>query len=118
VRSTGAVRCWGDDFFGQTEVPADLGVVSLVAAGNRHTCALLADGSVRCWGDNADGQLDAPADLGVASQLSAGGAHTCALLADNTVRCWGANRAGQTRVPTYDPEPARTPTIYLPMIVR
>ena len=28
-----------------------------VAAGERHTCAILDDGSVSCWGYNAYGQL-------------------------------------------------------------
>ncbi len=30
---------------------------SHIAAGDRHTCAVLVDGSVICWGLNSDGQL-------------------------------------------------------------
>jgi alpha-tubulin suppressor-like RCC1 family protein len=77
VLSSGNVRCWGNNDFGQlglghtddigdNEVPTQnvaLGSarVRAVTTGDRHTCALLADGAadgvVRCWGDNTDGQL-------------------------------------------------------------
>jgi alpha-tubulin suppressor-like RCC1 family protein len=70
----GAVRCWGDNQFGQlgtgqaealgddeppTEQPAlRFGVpITALALGFDHTCALGSDGSVRCWGGNLFGQL-------------------------------------------------------------
>lgn len=114
----GGVRCWGSNIAGevgsavpgQHPVPAaavPLGRPALaVAAGNGHTCALLADGSVRCWGANGLGQLEgvpgpdssspaAAVSLGVpARALTAGDRHTCALLGDASVRCWGAAAGG------------------------
>jgi alpha-tubulin suppressor-like RCC1 family protein len=77
VLSSGNVRCWGKNDFGQlglghtddigdNEVPTQnvaLGSARAraVTTGDRHTCALLADGAadgvVRCWGKNTDGQL-------------------------------------------------------------
>lgn len=71
---SGAVRCWGDNFYGQlgqgyaaqlayAVTPADLGDVPLggkavqVVTGWEHTCALLEGGNVRCWGINESGEL-------------------------------------------------------------
>lgn len=74
LMTTGGVRCWGYNGFGQLgyghkrnigddETPLGSGEVSLgdtalqIAAGGLHTCALLQSGGVRCWGDNTAGQL-------------------------------------------------------------
>jgi alpha-tubulin suppressor-like RCC1 family protein len=131
LRDDGTVVCWGrgaDGELGQGstgsfgdstgEVPAKLPPIDLggeakaIAAGNRHTCALLADGRVVCWGDGADGRLghgnthdigdnETPASVGpvelghAAAGITAGGAHTCALLSHGLVRCWGLDSSGQ-----------------------
>lgn len=67
--SDGAVRCWGQNSFGQLgdgtfeperEVPGLVkGIAGAleIAAGEAHACARLGDGSVRCWGLNDSGQL-------------------------------------------------------------
>jgi alpha-tubulin suppressor-like RCC1 family protein len=122
------VRCWGSGEYGalgyadledigDDEIPsADVDVgsvpVTAVAAGSRHTCALLENGAVRCWGDNAEGQLgyghtdpvggdstpasagDVPVGASV-TQVVAGSSHTCALLEGGSVRCWGDGKYGQ-----------------------
>lgn len=71
---TGAVLCWGDNFYGQlgqgttttvgdnetlaTLFPINLGSdATHIVAGRHHTCALLDDGDVKCWGRNLYGQL-------------------------------------------------------------
>jgi len=118
----GAVKCWGDDYFGElgngstadATTPVDVsglasGVTAL-ATGGWHTCALTDaahGGRVKCWGLNSRGQLGdstaakrtTPADVnGLASgvtALVAGFEHTCALTAGGTVQCWGGNTAGQ-----------------------
>ena len=131
VLDDGGVRCWGFAFEGQlgygnrnqigdTETPASVGTVEIggtataIAAGNRHTCALLVGGIVRCWGLGEAGQLGNgataaigdtetpasvnPVDFGsghTAKAITAGGGHSCAILEDDTVRCWGYNTNGQ-----------------------
>ncbi len=66
------LRCWGAGNAGRLgygntqnrptvlpmsdDVPLG-GNVSLVAAGDAHTCALLTDGGLRCWGRGSDGRL-------------------------------------------------------------
>ncbi len=83
-----------------------------IAAGDRFTCAILADGTVRCWGMNFAGQLglgdtlargDAGGEMGAnlpavdlgtgrtATAIAAGTRHACALLDEGSVKCWGAN---------------------------
>jgi alpha-tubulin suppressor-like RCC1 family protein len=125
----GTVRCWGrgghgalgygnTDDVGDDETPAAAGAVELggvvvdLAAGRRHTCALLASGNVRCWGEADEGQLgygnltrigddESPAsagdiDLGGAAvQIAGGYNHTCALLTNGSVRCWGEGTNGK-----------------------
>lgn len=131
ILTDGRVRCWGSNSYGQlglghtdpvsvSNKPSALPTVSLgngavavaLAAGERHTCALLEGGSVRCWGDNLDGQLglghtrpvgdnEKPVDVdavdlgGKAIAIAAGPAHNCAILEGGAVRCWGYNFSGQ-----------------------
>ena len=125
LTSAGAVKCWGDNDYGQigdgkggtmanTLVPAQVsnlisGVTAITAGGN-HTCALTSAGAVKCWGKNEFGQIGdgtsgymnnrlVPTQVsGLTSgvvAISAGGAHTCALMSTGTVKCWGLNESGQ-----------------------
>jgi alpha-tubulin suppressor-like RCC1 family protein len=80
-----------------------------IAAGERHTCAILDDGSVSCWGRNNYGGLGdgttinrntttQTSSLGTdrtAVAITAGAHHTCAILDDGSVSCWGYNEYGQ-----------------------
>lgn len=123
--TTGSVQCWGFNASGQlgtgsmsgpeacptscSKTPVPVSGVSnaiAIAAGETHTCALLAAGGVQCWGENARGQLGdgtnsarpTPADVsglpGPADAIALGGQHGCALIAGDAW-CWGRNDAGQ-----------------------
>lgn len=138
VVSGEAVRCWGTGADGRLgydnsehvawvvgpsiEEAGDVavgGAVVDVAAGDAHTCALLASSDVRCWGDNSFGQLgyDNTENVGDgvgptiieagnvplgarATAIAAARFRTCAILEDASVRCWGSGFLG------YDLDPA------------
>ena len=118
LTSSGGVRCWGANEFGQlgngTTTPSvtpvnvsgiSSGVMAL-SAGVHYGCALTSSGGVRCWGKGTGGQLGDGAGanssvpvtpVGLSSDVrsvSAGFAHACALMGDGTVRCWGSNGQG------------------------
>ncbi len=117
--TSGAVKCWGDNGYGQLGdnttitklIPTDVtgltnGVIA-ITAGYNHTCALLTTGGVKCWGFNGIGQLGdttttdrlIPTNVNGLTNgvtvIAAGATHTCALLATGAVKCWGWNIAGQ-----------------------
>lgn len=75
------------------------GTYSQVAAGNAHTCAIVAEsGRAECWGDNGYGQ--AASQAGPFSFVETGGGQSCGILqADSSVVCWGQNDYGQGSPP-------------------
>ncbi|NBQ13885.1 MAG: hypothetical protein EBU31_04585, partial [Proteobacteria bacterium] len=98
--AAGSAECWGYNNLGQCTVPAGLGAVTGVAAGNYHTVAIKANGSVVCWGWNFDGQCSVPAGLGTVARVAAGKVHTVAIKANGSVVCWGGNSLGQLSTPS------------------
>ncbi|MEX1363951.1 MAG: hypothetical protein AB1Z98_12545 [Nannocystaceae bacterium] len=133
---TGEIKCWGNhtsgrlgypglgEDLGDTEVPADFGVVDVgapveqMALGGNFTCMLLAGDGVVCWGDGQHGRLGQGSedDLGIAEapsaiplvslsgtpiQIAAGAEHACAVFASGDLSCWGRNDHGQVGVPGF-----------------
>ncbi|CAN7499354.1 fibronectin type III domain-containing protein [Acidovorax sp. LjRoot66] len=119
LTTAGAVRCWGNNGFGQlgdgsstnnsTPQPVTglTSGVAAIAAGTYHNCALTNAGAVQCWGRNNEGQLGdgsttdkrTPQPVtGLASgvaAIAAGENHSCALTTAGAVQCWGDNSFGQ-----------------------
>ncbi|MBH1970361.1 hypothetical protein FK216_03990 [Moraxellaceae bacterium AER2_44_116] len=78
VTTTGSVKCWGGNDFGQLGDGSETGTgagdgtlkfknipvtvknvsgIKQVAVGYNHACAISQTGSVSCWGDNSKGQI-------------------------------------------------------------
>jgi len=119
LMSTGGVKCWGSNFFGQlgdgssvafSTTPVDvMGLTSGVTqiSADLHTCARLSSGGVKCWGVGSNGSLGngstmnqaTPVDvMGLSSGVDAvevGGLTSCALMDTGALRCWGRGRDGQ-----------------------
>lgn len=94
----------------QNDTALQLGqLVTGIAVGGQHACALVVGGSLRCFGDDSAGQLgdgerDQTSDAGRSNavvglisvaDVAAGYAHSCARLEGSGMRCWGANDFGQ-----------------------
>ncbi len=101
LKSDGTLVAWGSNSSGQATVPATLGRVAAIAAGDRLSVALLADGTVQRWGANFAGAVAFPAGLGGIAAIATNGSagHALALRTDGTVLGWGVNGAGQATPP-------------------
>jgi alpha-tubulin suppressor-like RCC1 family protein len=116
----GGVQCWGAGDDGQIgdglsidrltpkQVLGLVSGISMVTAGDFHSCALTTAGTVSCWGLNTHGQLgngttvrsavpDGVTALGNgAVLLDAGGRHTFAIRSGGgVVEAWGSNFYGE-----------------------
>ncbi len=119
LTSSGAVKCWGSNSYGQlgdgtnTNRLSPVDVVGLgsgvtaISGHEWHFCALTSGGGVKCWGYNYNGQLgdgtsvdrNAPVDVvGLSSgvvAVSVGKGFSCAAMSSGGVKCWGNNAYGQ-----------------------
>ena len=64
MRSNGQLVCFGENEYGQCDVPTDLAPVVAVSAGAAHTYAEGSDGQLVCLGWNKHGQCDVPTNSG------------------------------------------------------
>lgn len=118
VTSSGKVKCWGENPYGQlgngrtnaqvTPVTISRPITDAVSlsAGLSGTCALTRNADVRCWGANFLGQLGdgttsdryipvPVVGLSNVANIAPGWYHTCAATRSGSALCWGYNAAGQ-----------------------
>jgi len=90
AQSISRVVAWGDNSFGQTNVPPNLTNVVAIASGYQRF-ALKADGTVVAWGSPPGGLdvRDVPAYLSNLVAIAATGSSLLALREDGTVIAWG-----------------------------
>ena len=99
------IIAWGDNTYGQTDVPTGLTNVVAIAQGGMHVLALNSDGTVTAWGYNYtwttpvtyEGQATPPPGLSNVVAISAGYDSSLALKNDGTVAFWGDT--GETNLP-------------------
>jgi hypothetical protein len=112
----------------QKTLPLASVVVTRMATGLEHTCAVTTATTVYCWGKNLSGQLgdgttenrplptpvvdpdDPTGMLTGAVDVSAREAHTCVTMVDGTVSCWGFNGGGRLGVGHDRPEVLLVPS--------
>ncbi|NCA90925.1 MAG: hypothetical protein EOM92_19115, partial [Gammaproteobacteria bacterium] len=138
----GGVQCWGNGSWGQLgngsydssptpvwAIPVGKGGATAVAAGDSHSCAVVA-GGIKCWGHGEFGQLGngsyasspipiqtIPAGSGASAIAAAGthpwygtGSHSCAVVSGG-VQCWGSGDYGQLGNGSYASSPTPVQTI-------
>jgi len=86
LKADGTVVCWGDNNWGQCNVPPDLKDVVQISAGWSDTLALKKDGTVVAWGYSDEPM---PSGLTDVVQVAASYFTNFALKRDGTVVYWG-----------------------------
>ena len=83
------VSCWGDNRFGQLNIPSNLQSPRLISTGSGQSC-VLDDTGVVCWGmENLGISMTAPPEsLQNVTELKAGFGAACAI-DENGLLCWG-----------------------------
>jgi alpha-tubulin suppressor-like RCC1 family protein len=103
VLSDGSIQAFGDNAYGQCNVPSlPRGVRYLRAVGSgHHAMALRTDGQVVAWGENGFGQCNVPAlPVGMTYvDLAAAHAHSVVLRSDGQAFAFGDNTGGMCTIP-------------------
>jgi alpha-tubulin suppressor-like RCC1 family protein len=89
INAHGRAVSWGNNTYGQTNVPPQATDLIALAAGYHHTLALRADGQLVAWGRNNAGQLNLPEGATNIVAIWSGAEHSYARRADGTLFSWG-----------------------------
>lgn len=86
---------WGQNNFGQVNIPPNIAEIKNVDSGLYHVAAITKNDRVVCWGRNQEGQSIPPLGLNNASTIAAGYFHTICSKKDGSIVSWGANDFNQ-----------------------
>ncbi len=106
VKANGTVEVWGDNTYGQLNVPAGLSGVKALAAGAGFTLALKEDGTIVGWGSVLDQNFNPspytiPTDVQslTIKSIAAGGNMSAVVTEAGEVVVWGSNTRNVDIVP-------------------
>jgi len=100
IDSEGNVYMWGDNTFGQCDVPKNLPPIKDMGIGAHCVIALGVDGKLYGWGTNEYNAMDFIGTEGTFIDVDANSYHTAAVSSDGKVYKWStANQGGQKSVP-------------------
>ena len=94
------VECWGDNQFGQIDVPNGLNGVTQIEVAPKYSCAIKRPsdfGSIICWGFMGH---SIPENPGSIDKISLSQFHMCSLSSGGKIACAGDNSFGQSNVPS------------------
>jgi len=101
LKSDGSIVAWGDNHYGQCNIPGpNSNFVMISATHGHHNLALKSDGSIVAWGDNSQGECNVPLPNSDFVAVSTGYNFSLALKSDGSIVAWGENHAGQCDVPS------------------
>jgi hypothetical protein len=99
TQTAGLIVAWGNNDYGEANIPTGLNNVVAISAGYVFGLALQGNGTVVAWGYNNAGQTAIPAGLNHVVAIAAGDDHSLALQSNGTVVGWGDNSDGATTIP-------------------
>lgn len=97
LEASGAATCFGDNKYGQTDVPQgpDGSAIAFsgISTGGWHTCGVVqGSGFVKCWGLSNYGSASPPSGVAFKQVTTGSGYITCGLELDGKARCWGSEQ--------------------------